>query len=212
MTTRPHKRRNKTRRAILGLLTVLIVAIIWGVGLFRFAAAIPTEVEDSDTRTDAIVVLTGGSGRLSEGLELLARNLADKLFVSGVYRGVDVNKLIELSQHTPEEFNCCVEIGHSAGDTAGNAAETASWARRHKITSLRIVTSNYHMPRSLLEFREMMPQAVFIPHPVFSRNVKQDRWWTWPGTSTLIVGEYNKFLLVWLRMRGARLVKTEETR
>ena len=174
--------------------------------MFAFAAAIPVRVEDAATRTDAIVVLTGGSGRLSEGLELLAGKFADKLFVSGVYRGIDVNKLLELSQRAPEGFKCCVEIGYSADDTTGNAAETAAWARRHGINSLRIVTSSYHMPRSLLEFREALPDAVFIPHPVFPTHVKRDLWWIWPGTTGLIIGEYNKFLLVRLRMLGVTLL------
>ncbi|HEB79000.1 MAG TPA: YdcF family protein [Rhodospirillales bacterium] len=207
MKTKLQGRRLDFRKILLGLLAGLtLAAVTWGVGLFRFAAAIPIEVRDKTTQTGAIVVLTGGSGRLSEGLELLAAKMAGKLFISGVYLGVDVNKLLELSQRAPEGFECCVEIGHSADDTTGNAAETAAWARRRGVNSIRIVTSNYHMPRSLLEFRQALPEAAFIPHPVFSRFVKRDRWWAWPGTASLIVGEYNKFLLVWLRLRAGKLL------
>ena len=64
--------------------------------------------------------------------------------------------------------------------------------------SLRLVTSGYHLPRSLLEFRHAMPDVTLIPHPVFSESVKQERWWAWPGTANLIVGEFNKYLLAWL--------------
>lgn len=203
-----HRRPYQSGRIFLSLsVAVIITVAAWGIGLFQFAAAIPARIEDASTRTDAIVVLTGGSGRLSEGLKLLAENLADKLFVSGVYRGIDVNKLLELAQRAPEGFKCCVEIGHGADDTTGNAAETAAWVRRHGIKSLRIVTSNYHMPRSLLEFREALPDAVFIPHPVFPTHVKQEQWWVWPGTAGLIIGEYNKFLLLRLRLCGAALLK-----
>ncbi len=200
------RRRRRHRRPLVYLaVAALIAAIAWTGGLFRFAAAIPAQVADPTPRTDAIVVLTGGSGRLAAGLALLSEDKAEKLFVSGVYRGVDVDKLLELSQRTPEELRCCVEIGHSAGNTAGNAAETAAWVIGQGYRSLRIVTASYHMPRTLLEFRRVLPDVVLIPHPVFPENVKQDRWWAWPGTASLIISEYNKILLAWSGHLGARL-------
>ncbi|MBI2977815.1 MAG: YdcF family protein, partial [Rhodospirillales bacterium] len=67
---------------------------LWTWGLFRFVDAIPTTVADTTTPTDGIVVLTGGTQRLSAGLDLLSRDLAKKLFVSGVYQGVDVRALL----------------------------------------------------------------------------------------------------------------------
>ena len=174
---------------------IVVALAVWGTGLFRFADTIPNAVADADAPTDAIVVLTGGHGRLSAGLDLLARQRAKLLFVSGVYQTVDVSKLFELSRNVSEELRCCVEIGHSADNTAGNAAETAAWVRKNGSRSLRIVTSGYHMPRSLLEFRRAMPGVTLVPHPVFTEHVKQKRWWAWPGTAVLIIGEYNKFLL-----------------
>ena len=205
---KPVHRRRKGGELLLGWLfvAVFIAAIAWTSGLFRFAAAIPSAVADPASRTDAIVVLTGGSGRLSEGLDLLIGDQADKLFVSGVYQGIDVAKLLELSQRSPEELQCCVEIGHSADNTSGNAAETAKWVRQQGYKSLRIVTASYHMPRSLLEFKHNLPAARLIPHPVFPEHVKQERWWAWPGTSILIVGEYNKFLIAWTRHLASRLL------
>ena len=80
------------------LLAGMVAAAIWSFGLFRFADAIPERVEDAATRTDGIVVLTGGSRRLGEGLELLSRGLAEKLFVSGVYQGVDIRKLLSMCE------------------------------------------------------------------------------------------------------------------
>ena len=201
MNKTDHKRRPEKRMItrLVGVLAMLGAA--WAGGLFWFAASIPQAVSDPAARTDAIVVLTGGSGRLGAGLELLSVDRARKLFVSGVYRGVDVAKLLELARRTPEELRCCVEIGYSADNTAGNAAETAAWMRKQGYRSLRIVTANYHMPRSLLEFGFVMPAAMLIAHPVFPAHVKRDRWWAWPGTAYLIVSEYNKFMLAWLRHR-----------
>lgn len=191
------RHRRPRRRTMAAVLAVVALVAVWVIGLFRFAAGIPTAVEDPGRHTDAIVVLTGGSGRLSAGLKLLADKAAAKLFVSGVYQGVDVSKLLEMSQRAPEDLRCCVDIGHSAGNTAGNAAETATWMAANGYHSLRIVTSNYHMPRSLIEFRRAMPDVVLVAHPVFPEHVKRKHWWAWPGTAVLIFGEYNKFLLAW---------------
>jgi len=152
-------------------------------------------VEDSTTPTDAIVVLTGGQGRLDEALALLSQNLAGRLFVSGVYRGVDVKTLLETARSSSAVPESRIGIG-DATNTAGNAEETAAWARYFDIRSIRLVTASYHMPRSLLEFRHALPDVTMVPHPVFSDNVKQREWWAWPGTAALIAREYTKYLLV----------------
>ncbi len=186
----------------------IVAAAFWAFGLFRFADAIPERVEDAATRTDGIVVLTGGSRRLGEGLELLSRGLAEKLFVSGVYQGVDVRKLLSIVKHEPEDLETRINIG-IATNTKGNAAETMAWMEKQDYRSLRLVTAAYHMPRSLLEFRDAMPAVTLIPHPVFPENVKQDRWWAWPGTASLVISEYNKFLLAFSRHWFERLaIKT----
>jgi uncharacterized SAM-binding protein YcdF (DUF218 family) len=199
------KRRRKFRRFRRGGLSVatvvLFIAAIWIVGLFQFAATIPRTLSTETLRTDAIVVLTGGRGRLSEGLDLLDKNRADKLFVSGVYRGVDVKRLLKMFRHDQESLESRVGIGNAV-NTSGNAKETALWVNENGIKSLRLVTSAYHMPRSLLEFRYALSEIRLVPHPVFTQNVKQERWWAWPGTVVLIAGEYTKFLMAWLRHVG----------
>lgn len=178
-----------------------LVAGAWLIGLVWFAATMPDWVEDDSTATDAIVVWTGGSERLETGFRLLADNKAEKLFVSGVYHGVEVAELLALASSSPDELKCCVTLGYSADNTIGNAAETARWMAAQKLRSLRLVTSNYHMRRSLLELRAAMPDAMVVPHPVFPDAVKQDDWWRWPGTAHLIANEYTKFLLAELRHR-----------
>lgn len=196
---RPSHRRRSRRQLLFGLLLgLLLTGGFWGGGLWIFAGALPTTVADPDSYADAVVVLTGGSGRLAEGLRLLGDGRAPRLFVSGVYRGIDVNRLLAMSIDAPDALRCCVEIGHSADNTAGNADETAKWVRAAGLKSIRLVTSSYHLPRAMLEFARRLPAVTIIAHPVFADNVKQDRWWAWPGTANLIVSEYNKFLLAWL--------------
>ena len=180
---------------------------LWFAGLLWFATALPREVGDAGERTDAIVVLTGGSARLSQGLDLLAQERAQKLFVSGVYRGVDITELFRVRQQSPDEFACCVSLGHEADDTRGNAVETAAWMRAQGFESLRLVTANYHMPRSLLEFRHAMPDFDIVPHPVFPETFKQDEWWLWSRSASLVASEYSKYLISLLRTSAARVTR-----
>jgi len=174
-------------------------AVLWLGGLVWFAEGIPSSVEDEDSRTDAVVVLTGGAGRLRAGVDLLEQKQAKKLFVSGVYRGVDVQQILRLLRRQKGELDCCMVLGHTADDTRGNAQETARWMREQKFTSLRLVTSNYHMRRSLLEFRRAMPGLRIVPHPTFQPGFKAHGWWNWPGTLQLVVTEYTKYLVALMR-------------
>jgi uncharacterized SAM-binding protein YcdF (DUF218 family) len=176
-----------------------LLALAWIVGLWRFAALMPDGPSADAQATDAVVVLTGGSGRLAAGLELLVQGRAKKLFVSGVHRGLDVRQLLQVARRDQDGIETRVAIG-DAVNTAANARETAAWMRAEGFRSLRLVTSAYHMPRSLLEFRHALPGATVIPHPVFSEHVKAD-WWAWPGTLELVTGEYHKYLFAWVRHR-----------
>lgn len=195
------KRRQRHLVLRVAFPAVLLLGI-WIAGMFWFAAELPREVADSTRQTDAIVVLTGGSARLSQGLALLAEGRAQKLFVSGVYRGVDITELFRVRQESPDEFACCVTLGHEADDTRGNAIESGAWIREQGFRSVRLVTANYHMPRSLTEFRYALPEIEIVPHPVFPTNFKQGewwRWWRWPGSTGLLASEYSKFLIARVR-------------
>lgn len=202
---RSHPRRGIIARAFGRLLlAALVVGLVWAGGLALFAESIPrtpppAESAEATRLTDAIVVLTGGSGRLGTGMELLAAGRARKMFVSGVYDGVDVQELLRKSRQSPSEIECCITLGYAADSTIGNAYETADWLREQGFRSMRLVTANYHMKRSLLEFHMVIPEVDVVPHPVASPNVHLDDWWLWPGTASLLVTEYNKYLMTLLR-------------
>jgi uncharacterized SAM-binding protein YcdF (DUF218 family) len=187
------------RRARVWTAAAIVLACLWLAGLVAFVRAIPTEVADPASETDAIVVLTGGSLRVQSGLALLAQGKARKLFVSGVYRGVDVGELLRVSRQSPESLACCITLGHTADSTLGNALETAAWMRQEDFRSLRLVTANYHMPRSLLEFTRAMPGLAIIPHPVFPEISRDGRWWSHPTSLGLVLGEYDKYLVALAR-------------
>lgn len=188
--------RRRGRRWIVALsCLVAVAAVAWLVGLVWFVGQIPREVGDLGRRTDAIVVLTGGSLRLETGFQLLSQNMAEKLFVSGVKKGVPFDDLLAVSALTPEDMECCITLGYMADDTGSNAVESAAWIGANRLTSIRLVTSGYHMPRSLLEFRRTLPQLEIVPHPVFPDRVMLDDWWRRPGTGSLVIVEFNKYLL-----------------
>ena len=178
---------------------VAALGLLWLIGLWRFAAAIPRTVAAPDQTTDAIVVLTGGALRVEGGLRLLAEGKAKKLFISGVYRGVDVTELLHVSHESPESVACCIVLGHAAADTVGNARETAQWMAHEGYHSLRLVTASYHMPRSMLEFTRAMPDKEIVPNPVFPESLHDSRWWRSRATTLLIAEEYTKYLVALAR-------------
>ncbi len=200
------RRRVKVHGPKFGNLLLFLIGVtgLWWIGLFRFVEAIPETILDTETRVDAIVVLTGGSGRLDAGLDLLGARNAPRLFVSGVYKGMEVRQLLTLSEKGRSHLEPLIAIGN-AENTLENAAETARWTVGKDIKSVRLVTAAYHMPRSLLEFNNAMPSIKVIPNPVFPVHVKQDRWYLYPGTALLISSEFNKFLLAWSRNRMGHL-------
>lgn len=184
-----------------------LIALVWAGGLVWFVETLPKTVADPETRTDALVVLTGGRGRLEAGLELLDRRMGGRLFVSGVFPGMDVRKLLDVFREGDRNLENLVSIG-TAPDTITNAAETVEWMERSRFRDMRLVTSAYHMPRALMEFRAAMPDRNIIANPVFTDHVKQRDWWAWPGTTALMIEEYNKYLLAWLRLKMEAIAAT----
>jgi uncharacterized SAM-binding protein YcdF (DUF218 family) len=172
-------------------LAVLLVA-----GLVGFANEIASVTPPPDPRADGIVVLTGGSARIDEALKLLDEGRADRLLISGVNPSVtstDLSNLVDGALQ--DEFACCVDLGRQAIDTVSNAAETRDWAAAHGFASLIVVTSDYHMPRSITELAAAMPTVALIPFPVSNPDLRFTDWWHDRATFTLLLHEYAKYLV-----------------
>lgn len=193
----------KRSLTFLGALFCGLVFGAWLSGFFLFTAEVrdlnEPPIDASLAPTDAIVVLTGGSDRIATGLSLLAAGKAQKLFISGVHPGLSLNHVLARQNIARELRDCCIVLGHAADNTIGNAIETQVWMEREGLHSLRLVTANYHMPRSLLIFRAQLPQTTIIPHTVAPESVRMDDWWARPGTAALLIGEYNKYLFTLIR-------------
>jgi uncharacterized SAM-binding protein YcdF (DUF218 family) len=196
------------RRGIVAQLmhVVLALLVLWLAGFLAFVAAIPrAETGDAGRPTDAIIVLTGGGERLAEGFHLLDRGLAKRLLISGVAQGVTLEQLIERlgdqrdTVPPASELQCCVTLGYAAESTVGNAEESAEWLRKNGAASVRLVTANYHMLRSLLEFRRAVPEIDVVANPVFPPEVRDPYWFLKPRTLLLIVNEYHKYLIALAR-------------
>ena len=194
-----YRKRQPRQRRMVVFITLMLILAIWVTGFFYFVQSVSLIPNARENRTQAIVVLTGGSLRLEVGLNLFSRGLAEKLFVSGVHRGVDVTELLRVSRQTPKALDCCIILGYAADNTRGNARETADWMDKEGYLSMRLVTANYHMPRSLFELRQVLPHADIVAHTVSPAHVKLHAWWISPGTAFLLAREYTKLLLAWAR-------------
>ncbi len=180
------------------LITFFVVIGIWLIGLCLFAYTINHYPTDTSTHTQAIVVLTGGRNRISEAVKLLNQGLADKLFISGVEKNTSLKDISDFQDIPMPQKNISLE--KKSTNTIENAIQTQAWLDKNHISSIRLVTSNYHLPRSIQEFQNQNAKLNIIPHPVFSEHVAKE-WWTKTRSFCLIASEYNKFLYVWLMRR-----------
>jgi len=197
-------------RLLIG--AAVLAVILFFAGFLFFAGSVMRYKPIASAKADGIVVLTGGKYRILEAVKLLGRGKAKRLLISGVNRRTSRNELRRLTGHGDGLFDCCIDIGYRALDTSGNAAETRNWARTWRFNRLIIVTSNYHMPRSLVELARVMPDAKLQAYPVVPRNFRIKAWWRHPGTTRLLISEYLKFLPSLARWGVTRLLRALKIR
>lgn len=162
----------------------LLVAV-WLAGFLWFWLALPEAQAPEDAPVaDAVVVLTGGDGRLDAGLALLAAQKGERMLISGVHQSVSYRDLSALTGAPMTIFECCIDLDHVSDSTKENAVQSAAWATGKGYSSLLIVTADYHMSRSLAQFRLAMPDKAIIPFPVASKISMQG-----------LVTEYSKLLV-----------------
>jgi uncharacterized SAM-binding protein YcdF (DUF218 family) len=178
-------------------------------GFVLFARAVAQYLPMPSGRADGIVVLTGGELRVGAGARLLIDGRGSKLLVSGVNRQTSPEDLKRISGLPARLFSCCVDIDYEAHSTSDNADQASAWAKTHRFKRVIVVTSSYHMPRSLTELRRTMPDVQLVPHPVISHRLHAKRWWTDAFTARVLFAEYVKFLPAAARYRVARLLRWE---
>jgi uncharacterized SAM-binding protein YcdF (DUF218 family) len=184
----------------LALAAFLAGFVAFGIAVARFE---PT----ANAQADGIVVLTGGERRLSVAAALLSDKRGKRLLISGANPIATRSILFQRSGLSAALFKCCVDVGYDAHDTSGNAFETKAWAQANHFSRLIIVTSSYHMPRTLTEFERAMPDATLIPYPVLAR--RSGDWWSDAVKARVIFFEYVKFIPSAARLVVSRLASGE---
>lgn len=171
----------------LGALLLLLYAI----GFVSFAVTLGKPSRDGVV-TDAVVVITGGSGRFEQGIDVLSQRKARRMLVAGADPLVTKQDLVQRLGGREQLLNCCVDLGSESVDTRSNAEEAFRWLKRHRFRSVRLITSDWHMRRARYEFRKVFADR----YEIVADSVRTE-----PSFTTLFA-EYNKYVLrraaVWL--------------
>lgn len=192
-----------------GVVAALAAAAVFA-GFLNFVSQVPVGEQPTPPASDGIVALTGGAERLSDALRLLASGRAKRLLISGVHPETTERELARAQPDYAAFARCCVDLGRRALNTAGNAVETRRWANVHGFGSLIVVTSGYHMPRTMMELAREMPNVRLIPYAVVTDRLKDEAWWRDWDAARVLVFEYVKYVAALVRVRLApRLAKTE---
>lgn len=159
------------------------LALTWFAGFAWFAMLLPQPLDGR--HSDAIVVLTGGAGRIDRGLALLREGASRRMFISGVDRSVRPSELADRYEVPHRLFECCITLGREAIDTRSNALETARWLDRRDYRTVRLITTDWHMRRAGFELRQALPKDVEL---LYDAVPSRPSLW-------MLVKEYNKYLL-----------------
>jgi uncharacterized SAM-binding protein YcdF (DUF218 family) len=199
----PRHDRRSFRAAIVAAMALGMVGL--GLGFVGFLTQLRGAEVQPGRNADGIVVLTGGSSRVSDAIELLAAGYGKRLLISGVHRTNGVNDISRTVPDSHRLLDCCVDLDYSAINTRSNAAETRRWVRERGFRSLIVVTSNYHMPRAIVEMSHAMPDVELVPFAVVGDKWRDEPWWSSGTTFRLLLSEYAKYLAAETRVRLASL-------
>ena len=189
-------------RVVRALSAAALAAVLaFAAGFVWFLRHVPADEVAIERNADGIVVVTGGASRVADAMELLAAGRGKRLLISGVHRSTNLPEIARLVPRFERLVACCVDLDHSAVNTVGNAVETRRWARELGFRSLIVVTSSYHMPRTLAELARQLPEIELVAFPVVTDRLRAEPWWTNGVTARLLFSEYVKFVFAQVRMR-----------
>ncbi|MBR6674982.1 MAG: YdcF family protein [Alphaproteobacteria bacterium] len=180
----------------LCLYAILLTLLVWVIGFVGFSLYALSFKFAPQTTTEGIVALTGGTDRIATGIRLLEEKNNAQLLISGVNKQVPPAEILRM---VPSHLTDKITLGYLAETTAENALETANWIRQKNIQSILLVTSFYHMPRSMFEILKHTPHLTIVPYPVFPKSFNNSVEWIKNRYAWLLFIEYHKFIVVHLK-------------
>lgn len=197
------RRRRGSGHGVMMLVMAMLLASV--AGFVWFVAQMHSDEQKPPRHADGIVVLTGGSSRVSDAMDLLARGYGKRLLISGVHRANGASDILRTLPDSEALLACCVDLDRSAINTRSNATQTRRWVAERGFRSLIVVTSNYHMPRATVELTDAMPDIDLIFYPVIGDKWRDEPWWESGAALRLLLSEYVKYVAAEVRVRLAHL-------
>ena len=155
-----------------------------------------------------IVILTGGANRIKDGLKIIedfknSKNINYKILVSGTGMGFTKSSLKKKlgPNFNSQLIQCCIDLDSISKNTSTNASETFKWTSRNDIKEFILITSNYHMPRAILEFKNIMPNLKIYTYAITPKKHDIENWLSSYQTFSLVFTEYCKFIIAGLRIK-----------
>ena len=198
-------------RSIFKTICIVLISSIltyFLIGLIEYKDKILSNITYISKKSSNIVILTGGTNRINDGLKIINKfekssTFNSKILVSGTGKGFTK---ISLEKKLNFDFNlnlieCCIELDSISTNTYSNAYETLKWAKKNNIKKFILITSNYHMPRAFLEFKNRMPNLKIFTYPITPNKHDVKMWLSSFQTFSLIFSEYCKYLVAKLRIQ-----------
>jgi uncharacterized SAM-binding protein YcdF (DUF218 family) len=182
----------------------LLIFVFLAVFLFdvlRFSSilfVVPGEIYQ-DQNVDVVAVLTGGQGRLKEAFFFLESGRAKTLFISGIDEDVSLQDIFKANNISalPDEYPGKIFVDRISKSTRENAVEIKKIAEWLRVSSLLVVTSSYHMRRSMYKIERELARTPSLPikiyqWPVESPNFDRELWWLSFTGWKILLSEYFK--------------------
>ena len=162
----------------------------------------------NNIKSPNIVILTGGANRIKDGLKIIqdfknSKNINYKILVSGTGMGFTKSSLKKKlgPNFNSQLIQCCIDLDGVSKNTLTNASETFKWTSKNDIKEFILITSNYHMPRAILEFKNVMPNLKIYTYAISPKKHDIENWLSSFQTFSLVFTEYCKFVIAGIRIK-----------